>query len=58
MLVYYIVKSNDVYMKVCLIQVLDYEAQKDFKKKRVLECEKCPLRFKCGKKEKKEGEIE
>ena len=35
---------------VCLVRVLDYEAQKDFKKKRVLECENCPME--CEKKEK------
>lgn len=34
---------------ICVVQVLDYEAQRDFKKKRVLECENCPL--KCKKKE-------
>lgn len=44
--------------EICMVQVLDYEAQKDFKKKRVLECEKCPISFKCEKKAKEEGGIE
>lgn len=31
----------------CLVKVLDYEAQEHLKKKRVLECKKCPLKEKC-----------
>ena len=44
--------------EICVVQVLYYEAQKDFKKKRVLECENCPIKCKCEKKAKEEGGIE
>lgn len=33
----------------CLVQVLDLEAQEHLKKKRVLECNKCPIKEKCAK---------
>lgn len=36
-------------IQLCLVQVLDYEAQKHFKKKKVLECSKCPVRESCAK---------
>lgn len=35
-------------MSICLIQVLDYEAQKHMKKKRILECKNCPVRESCA----------
>lgn len=40
----------------CLVQVLDYEAQKHLKKKRVLECNKCPLKDKCERGEKNDND--
>ena len=36
-------------IQLCLVQVLDYESQKHFKKKKVLECSKCPVRESCAK---------
>ena len=44
-------------IQLCLVQVLDYEAQQYRKKKRVLECAKCPVRESCAKwvKEKNEN---
>ena len=33
--------------EICLIQVLDYQAQEGFKKKKVLECKNCPFKDKC-----------
>ena len=33
----------------CLVKVLDYEAQ-SAKKKKVLECKDCPIKDKCKKK--------
>lgn len=36
-------------IQLCLIKVLDYESQEYLKKKRVLECEKCPVKEKCAK---------
>lgn len=43
-------------IQLCLVQVLDLEAQKA-KKKKVLECVKCPVRESCAKwvKEKNEN---
>lgn len=35
-------------IQLCLVQVLDYEAQTT-KKKKVLECAKCPVRESCAK---------
>lgn len=35
-------------IQLCLVQVLDYEAQTT-KKKKVLECAKCPVRKSCAK---------
>lgn len=35
-------------IQLCLVQVLDYEAQHR-KKKRVLECKECPMRESCAK---------
>lgn len=40
----------------CLVKVLDYEAQEHMKKKTVLECEKCPIREKCKRGEQNESE--
>ena len=34
---------------ICLIQVLDYQAQKHFKKKKVLKCKDYPFKDKCTK---------
>lgn len=36
-------------IQLCLVQVLDYEAQKHLKKKRVLECKDCPVKESCAK---------
>lgn len=36
-------------MSICLIQLLDYEAQEHMKKKRVLECKNCPVKESCAK---------
>lgn len=36
-------------IQLCLVQVLDYEAQQHRKKKRVLECKECPVRESCAK---------
>lgn len=33
----------------CLVQVLDYEAQEHRKNKKMLECNKCPMRESCAK---------
>ena len=35
-------------MSICLIQVLDYEAQKHMKRKRILECKNCPVKESCA----------
>ena len=40
-----------------LVQVLDYESQKHFKKKKVLECSKCPVRESCAKWVKEKNEV-
>lgn len=42
--------------QLCLIKVLDYEAQQYRKKKKVLECEECILRDSCKAREKEENE--
>ena len=41
---------------ICIIQVLDYEAQNYLNKKdkKVLECKNCPIKDKCKKGEKHE----
>ena len=36
-------------IQLCLIKILDYEAQEHLKRKRVLECAKCPVKEKCAK---------
>lgn len=44
--------------ELCVVQVLDYEAQvrANLKKKRILECKNCPI--KCEKKESNDDENE
>lgn len=36
--------------ELCVVKVLDYEAQKDLKKKKVLKCDNCPIKDKCERK--------
>lgn len=31
----------------CIVKVLDYEAQQDLKKKKILECCNCPIKDNC-----------
>ena len=33
----------------CIVKLLDYEAQEFFKKKRVLQCDKCLVKENCEK---------
>lgn len=44
-------------IQLCLVQVLDYEAQQYRKKKRVLECKDCPMRESCAKWVKEKNEV-
>ena len=44
-------------IQLCLVQVLDYEAQQYRKKKRVLECKDCPVRESCAKWVKEKNEV-
>ena len=36
-------------IQLCLIQVLDLEAQEHIKDKKVLECKECPVKENCAK---------
>ena len=41
---------------ICLMQLLHYEAQKNKKKKHILECEACPFKDTCVERKEKEHE--